>query len=360
MSKDLFASTFSNFSRWSLESFSVNYLNRLPYHLIRSATSCNPDIQRCDGFDELFEHFRTDTGTLRKNPEIYPDLNYLNIPNYSKRQISIDALRVHAGLDELKPDSNKSYREGYWRLRIPIQKTYFRSDGSITELKEISTTPSEIESFPTLYRPHPSLFDDIERNFYRGDPSKESLESISEISLRAFSSMQRYSPDLANRFCQEIGTVSFMAREPGTAKSFSKRNFYVGGIFVSIADPIVLAEQFIHEYYHQCVWPWWMVEPPEDLPSDDQIILSPVSGKMKPVSVMIHALLIYISLVDFYKFVLSDEESNNFDASAIEAAEQRLRRIDAGVPPLVEALQNSLSLKPKTLAMVAYIASMRN
>ena len=62
------------------------------------------------------------------------------------------------------------------------------------------------------------------------------------------------------------------------------------------------AESLIHEYYHQRIWLWWLIEAPAHLPPREVMMTSPVSGQQRPVCVMMHALLIYASLIDFYSW----------------------------------------------------------
>ena len=73
-----------------------------------------------------------------------------------------------------------------------------------------------------------------------------------------------------------------------------------GGVFVSISHPLEIAEQLIHEYYHQQIWPWWLVERPADLPDESITIVSPITGSVRSVAVMVQALLIYISVSLLY------------------------------------------------------------
>jgi hypothetical protein len=139
--------------------------------------------------------------------------------------------------------------------------------------------------------------------------------------------------------------------------SFSKRNYYIGGIFVSIADPIGVAEQFIHEYYHQALWPWWMIEPPPDLPADGEIIVSPITGQRRALSSMIQGLLINYSLIDYYRFILSPPESSNHEGDHRERAKARLAKIEGGIGALLVALKGALSKRPYCSAIVEFIAS---
>ena len=353
MTKDLFAVLFNTFSRWNYEEYYVNFIERLPHRFVQGALSANPDLDSCLGLAELRELFACESGQRWKNPELYPHLNRVIIPGYSFLQRHIDALRVHVGLQHLTPSIVPGLR--FWRLRDPILKVVEIAEGDVDNENAFEVRVKLGQPFPVVYRPHPNLFDDIERNLYRGNGCDIDSFRLSQLVENAFNLLVGYSPDIASGFRREINTVAMMARQLGGTKSFSLRNFYIGGIFVSIGDPVMLAEQFIHEYYHQCIWPWWMIEPPPDLPSDEETIVSPITGRVRPVSVMIHAFLIYQSLIDFYRFVLSNPECRGHDQGVLADAQTRLSKIEGGSKPLLTALDNALSEHPRTRAMVEMI-----
>ena len=84
-----------------------------------------------------------------------------------------------------------------------------------------------LQPFPLVFRPHPNLFDDVENSLYRSEGFQDDPELLWRLTTDAVQLLNRYSPDLAAGFCSEINTVAFMPRQPGGAKSFSMRNFYI-------------------------------------------------------------------------------------------------------------------------------------
>jgi hypothetical protein len=354
MTKDLFAILFKTFSRWSYQEYYVNFIDRLPHRFLQGALTANRELDSCSGFAELQELLASQSGPRWKNPELYPHLNRVIIPNYSFLQEHVDALRIHVGLQALTPATKPASR--FWRLRDPTFEVVEVIEGCVNKVDGLLVPVAMTQPFPVVYCPYPNLFDDVEKKLYRGEGFEGDQKLLCQLTTDAFQLMNKYSTDIACGFRREINTVAFMARQHGGTKSFSLRNFYIGGIFVSVGDPIMLAEQFIHEYYHQCIWPWWMIEPPADLPGDEQTIISPVTGRVRPVSVMIHALLIYYSLADFYRFVLSASESSAYDASQLNDAQARLTRIETGARPLFRALDGALSRCPRSRAIVEVIA----
>jgi len=231
--------------------------------------------------------------------------------------------------------------------------------GVMSKVEDVSLHELEAEPFPIVYRPCPHLFDDIDHQLYRGDGCQLETKELWRLAKEAVRVISSYCTDLAAGFCRAVSTVAFLSRQPGDPEfgSFSKRNYYIGGIFVSIADPISVAEQFIHEYYHQAIWPWWMIEPPTDLPSDDEIIVSPITGRRRPLSSMIQGFLINCSLIDYYRFILSPPESSQHEEDQLERAKARLATIQGGIGALLAGLKGALAERPHCRAIVEFIAS---
>jgi hypothetical protein len=360
--KDLFARTFNEFSRWTHEEYHANFIERLPHRLLQAAADLNPELKSCRGFGELQDLFASVRSRRWSNPELYPFLNYMNIPSNEINiptflQSAVDALRIHVGLDTLRPVAKPPVK--FWRLRYPASAVFQDLRGVMSKVEDVSLHELEAEPFPIVYRPYPNLFDDIDRRLYRGDGCQLETKQLWRLAKEALRVISSYSTDLAAGFCREISTVAFLAPQPGDRDfgSFSKRNFYIGGIFVSIADPISVAEQFIHEYYHQTIWRWWMIEPPTDLPADDQIIVSPITGRPRPLLSMIQGLLINYSLIDYYRFILSPAELRYHDEDQRERAKARLSKIEGGIGALLVALKGALSGRPHCGAIVEFIAS---
>jgi hypothetical protein len=376
--KDLFARTFHEFSRWTHEEYHAHFIERLPHRLLQAAAELNPQLKSCRGFGELHDLFASVRGRRWNNPELYPFLNYLNMPSNEMKapaflQSAVDALRIHVGLDSVRAVAEPPVT--FWRLRDP-SAAVFREictsatvsvfgqgrgylHGVMRKVEDVSAHEREAEPFPIVYRPYPHLFDDIDPQLYWGHGCQLETKQLWRLAKEAVRVISSYSTELAAGFCREISTVAFLAPKPGTGEfgSFSKRNFYIGGIFVSIAGPISVAEQFIHEYYHQTIWPWWMIEPPTDLPADDQIIVSPITGRPRSLLSMIQGLLINYSLIDYYRFILSPPQSSDLEGDQRERAKARLATIEGGMGALLVALKGALSQRPHCGAIVEFIAS---
>jgi hypothetical protein len=355
VTKDLFSILFDKHSRFTRVDYTTKFLERMPERFVAGAILANPGLQTSDLFIEMKEVIESRAGTTLQNPELYPHLNRLLIPNHPFVDERVRAIRIHLGLDALAPCDESISR--IWRLMGAIGGVYEITGGQIQKVDALplKSTKGEAEC-PLVYAPRPHLFDDIESKCYRGQPSCDPDSLLSSVN-GAYDLIKNYSPEIADGFTRTINVISFMRRDRAGVKSFSMRNVYIGGIFVSESGLLLLAEQFIHEYYHQCIWPWWLIEPPSDLPNNQDQITSPITGRLRPISVMVHALLIYCSLIDFYRFALSSPELQDYDEEEVQEARAALSRIETGVTPLFIALRTALAERPETRSIVETVAN---
>ena len=351
--KDLFGLAFEEFSRIDTAVYRDRFLGKLPLRLAKTAMVVNSNLGTLPEFHELLEELDSKEVPHYRNPELYPYLNFLNNAGRSHQRGCVAALRVHAGLDHISADMGE-YRH-IWRFHSS-PSVYASQHGQLMEVREVCERISSDTYDPVVYKPYPSLFTDIQADLYRGDAQSREVVDVKRDVLRALSIIGRYSPELETNIRAHVSAIAFMDRDTAEVKSFSLRNFYVGGVFVSVSSSLLLAEQLIHEYYHQVLWPWWLIEPPADLPGNDVIVVSPITGKTKPVPVMIQALLIYRSLGDFYAGVLSNYRSFLDVNEPIEYAEKRLSMINRGIDPLTTNLIRTLNDGSGARRFVQFIA----
>ncbi len=253
MTKDLFVRVFNELSRCSLEHYTANFIERLPLKLLEPAEQINPDVKRCFGYEQLREELTQSHQRRWRNPELFPYLNNLNVRSFVDLQGCVYALRTHVGLNAAR---DNALQPGlFWRLRDPKVKLLKQTGNGLKLIDEASITDGQ-SPFPVVYKPVEGLFSDIKAELYRSD-SQITARSCLALAKSGMELLRRYSSELATGFCDEISIIAFMSESNGRARSFSMRNFFVGAVFVSVADPIVVAEQFLHEYYHQRIWPWW-------------------------------------------------------------------------------------------------------
>jgi hypothetical protein len=357
--KDMFLLLFNAFSKLSFAVYSERFVDRLPHRLLQSGLAANPEVARCPGFQELQNVLASCEGDIWRNPELYPYLNFLNIPDSHTPDLnrSIRALRIHAGLEELSLDV--AAERLFWRLRGADTKVVTLRNGSLCEIPDVVVPVSLDQGFLTTFRPYPRLFDDIQGQCYRGDGFCD-VETLIPNIRKALDLIRAYSLELYCNVQRIVNTIVVMPNQATSFRSFSMRNFYIGAIFVSFDDYVSIAEQIIHEYYHQCIWPWWLIEKPADLPDDDVTVVSPITGRKRPASVMLQALLIYCSLADFYECVTSRPEALEMTEEQRETVGRRLRAIKVGITPLADALRGAMLDRPVSREVVEFVTAVRN
>jgi HEXXH motif-containing protein len=168
--------------------------------------------------------------------------------------------------------------------------------------------------------------------------------------------MEKYSPEILEDFHNTVRNIVLIP-DAGSSKntSYTCRLSYFGGIFVNPfgIDAYQLVESLIHEYYHQRLWQWWSYEDIDGLPPFEVCITSPMTGLSRPVSVMLQAFAIYISVLHFYCHA-----HNNFPpttASILESLNKRVEHIRQGIPPLYERLKGSINSTTIASSMIDFL-----
>jgi hypothetical protein len=360
--KDLFRALFGRVSRCSFDTYRQHFLMRLPRLLLRSAQESAPAITDCTGFEELAKCLdapATDAQTW-KNAELFPYLNYVAFPKNDKRQQCIDALRVHCQITQLTGETNPDVE--YWRLphissSQKVEVVWFEHQSARRRL-DLGWRIDVQKRAVVVYRPYSNLFDDVEPNLYGAQSSSKMNDELELLVREAFSIVDQYSQSLFENIVDHISTISLLKETVGRPKSHSLRNRYIGAIFITIASPIEMAEQIIHEYYHQCIWPWWLVEPPEDLPDVSLQVTSPISGAARSMPTMVQAILIYSSLQDFYTFSIERSVTGR-DTAAADRALARASTIRQRFDELVATVLQELRDREATRAVVGAILQLR-
>lgn len=358
MDKDLFYQLFCRTSAHKFDSYEKTFLPRLPRLLLDAALESVPEIVQCTGFDELLDYLSNDLTNRQiwKNSELYPYLNYLAFPNNNKRQLCINSMLVHCGISSLKYDTNPEVL--YWRLSNERPEVAYFQNKTIAYKPKLGWTAKIKNEEIRVFRPYPNLFDDVEPRLYGSQISMMSNENINGALQDAFEVINRYSSPLCNRIISQLSTVALLREPDSRPVSFSLRNLFIGVIFVSITSPIEMAEQIIHEYYHQCLWPWWLVEPPEDLADTEVKIVSPVSGATRSLPTMIQAVLIYASLIDFYKFI-KDTQLFNLHATMEQRWLERSSSLNEHFDTLVSLMASELKTMPSSLSLLNNIIEVK-
>jgi hypothetical protein len=349
MIKDLFSLLFTELSEFTAEEYQTHFVERLPSLMLGAATQAIADTALLVGLDDVELSFNASTAHWR-NPELYPHLNLLGRSHGCESQAHLDALRVHLNL--LSPMASLC-RSRYLRLRAPQPRVLEKVGSSMRDVhKAVCLVQRKTSLF--VYSPHPHLFHDVAHGLYHAsEVRQETVESLGILVCEAIDLLACYSDELANAVLDTIGTIAFTSDELSVTRSFSMRTAYPGAVFSAICDRASLAENLLHEHYHCRLWRWWLAERPPDLPSDEIVINSPLTGMKRPVSVMMHALLIYVSLVDYYRTILSYGSLHEIEHSS---ASLRLDQLETSTTSLIDALHVSLRDRPFCARFVAILS----
>lgn len=302
---------------------------RLPADILRRHVAANRNLAaRASDLESLADALDRSPAAAA-NPEVYPFLIASRFAGAALADALIDKIRWHAGLSDdlgagLTPGCHRSrrapgvHRESAGRLE-PVEGCWAEAGGL------------------RVYFPRPGLFRDLlGTDLYPDVPSSRPDADLLRDVGAAFDLVRRYDESLH----AELGrcfSVLVLTTDFGTVRSsFNLRLRYAGGLFLNPfhETPQGLAEGLVHEYYHQRLWHWWWNEPLEGLPGEDVQVVSPITGRKRPVPVMTHALVIYTALAHFLGTL-----AGGLDGDAQRAAQARAHRLSGGIGPLAEALR---------------------
>jgi hypothetical protein len=352
--KDLFRLTFSKVSKFGYDDYYHDFVQHAPFWLLRSAALAHEDVQAFPGFPGLYSFLQTYSFTCWRNPELYPHLTRI----LRARDIESDceshllALEGHLGLREVNA---QVFTHRYFRLRGPLPQTFELVDGQIRRLPNAILMNDE--DFPLVYRPVPHLFDDVVGGTatYDGSPLPIPPSKIEQIVRDAADVLRQYDIELYRGFTEAVGTLAITGEwNLGNRSSYSTGSIYTGGIFTSLCEnsPIMLVESLIHEYYHQRLWLWWLIEAPADIPDRGVTMVSPISKQVRAVQIMMQALLIYVSLTDYYRW------ADRVFAEQSDWTGMRWRNLQSGTVELLSMLRQALAGRDESLRFVNSIAEL--
>jgi hypothetical protein len=298
--RDLFAVVFDQLSELKRRDFEGDFEPLLPAHMLEGACQSTPALLRRQDFYEARETLCTPLQQHWCNPEIYPHL--LSLQNCSDERVIDHHLRrllVHLNLRLPNPSLFRNSKE-MLRLRTPMPLVCRLSGNRLVEIPDVCHRARAGNL--VVYCPYPGLFADVAGGLYHAQGHGYGPVSLANKVYAEIDELVRYSAQLHAGVVRRLRTIAFTGDDPAVTRSFSLKISYLGGIFSSICTSSSLMENIIHEYYHCRIRTWWLMEPLKDLPSDDQTLSSPVTREKRPVSVMLQALLIYVSLIHFHEW----------------------------------------------------------
>lgn len=346
--KDLFRLAFSQISTYSHQDYEHDFVQQAPLWLLHSAMLAQEGLRTKPGFEEVYSFLRDRSSSVWNNPELYPHLFRLLRSSHgqSRSGSELSALEGHLGLRSV---SAEMFTHRFLRVRYPQPTVFELSDKGVAPLEDVTLEMEQ--EFPIVYLPLPHLFDDVVGGTvqYVGSKIPIAKADIQKLISNAASILQAYDPDLYEGFLQAVGTLGVTGDwAPGSRTSYSSGAYYTGGIFASVCtdSPALLVESLIHEYYHQRLWMWWLIDAPADMPDKDHVIVSPVSGQTRSVQIMMQALLIYVSLADYYGWAAQTITGES------DWAQERCRTLKAGAKELFCTLRSALAERPVSLRFI--------
>lgn len=351
--KDLFKSVFSNISAIEPDTYFQGYVRKAPFWLLDAAVRAHEDVRSCAALEPVHALLSKQAELHWNDPELYPHLMSLLGTRESRgdARTHIWALQGHLGLRDV---DREMFSHRYFRRHGTVPGVYELDAGEIRPVANAMLMHEP--GLPIVYRPVPHLFDDVVGAgiAYEGKALPRSGQEMISAVRSAIDLVWRYDADLHQGVTSAVGVIALTGDwHPGNRTSYSMGKTYTGGVFSSLCtdSPALLAESLIHEYYHQRIWQWWQIEAPSDLPSIDMTMISTVSGHERPVPVMMHALLIYVSLVDFYRWA---ETACSDESHWIR---HRWQTLKVGATTLRKALRDRLHARPECQRFVEVVAA---
>lgn len=277
---------------------------------------------------------------LWRDCEIYYPIEMLTESSQSQYfPYFIEMLRVFAGLKG--PEALRHLPDGFYRLRNLHEKVYEVRSGRQHACDVLLKLP---DFKGDVYLPRNGLFTDIlVEQFYPSMKGSRSKASFKKQMSRTFDHMRDFSGDLWEDFQDATRTIVLLtnSRRAGTI-SLAFCYKYFGGIFFNPFrnDEFRGVEQLVHEYTHNRITLWWETQRPTGIPHDSVTIISPVTGARIPASIMIHAFIVYLSALQFYRWAQSKRLAS--DRGTAKTLNARAEHISANMPELRRRLKKTV------------------
>lgn len=342
---NLFEKLYSQCANKSLENIQENLYYYIPYSLKKIQKQVKNNEQK-NSLEEIYFQALNNKEYFCQNPEIYIELHKINTFLDKKEEDalinhSINLLKVHLSIYDFSNffAINKTFLNTY-RFFNPNPSIILKNKNKVSVLNENSNILINNAYDRIIIKPINGLFlDIIPRELY---PNFKNIYNASERQYHiddSFKLIKNYSESIFNDSLNCINKI-FLTPSLGKGQrlSYNLRLSYLGAIFIDFlrTNKYSFAESYIHEYYHQRIWLWWYFEKPFEIPDDNYKIISPITGLPKSISVMIHALIIYISICDFYKYIEKNEAFD--DPKELNFVKEKINCLEKGIPKLFVSL----------------------
>jgi hypothetical protein len=203
--------------------------------------------------------------------------------------------------------------------------------GAIDELAGVGTRN------PTWLLPRPA----IPPGCMLGDLERRAVPSITAGEQGAFESalslIERHAPDYAS-WVQTVIRDIVVLRVSGDRMRSGSHAAWPGLVYMSTAEPVVLAENLVHEASHQYFHLLTRVDAPDD-GSDTALYFSPVVGRERPLSAILVA---FHAFANVWLFLASTSRAG--DEAVRRYSEHRRRWLRPRLRSLADPLRGNAAL----------------
>lgn len=247
--------------------------------------------------------------SFHKNPELYSSLNeYINCSVAKSKDDALYKLGLQLGFhkytDFTRHDLLRLY---HFQKKMYVSKEVIElSEKNSLQLKDSFSSESA-----TIILPLKNIFSGfISSTIYPENfKTNYKIAALTKRIEKSINLIYAYSTTLSSDFFRIINYIFLTPNFNNKVRfSYNLRTGYLGAIFINeyVTNKISFAESLIHEFIHQRLWLQWAYEF-SDLNRLEKIeILSPFTNRLKSITVMMHAYIIYNVIHDFHKFILSN------------------------------------------------------
>ena len=245
----------------------------------------------------------------------------------------IELLSILLGAKDIR--NCRNLPDGYYRLKNAEGKIYRIVGGRLSVVREKIVW--RMKDFAAdIYLPRDGMFSDIlNERLYPRMKKICAAAAIKARLARTVGHMRDFSRDIWEDFQDAVWNVVLLTNTPNVGtSSLTMRYKYFGSVFFNpfMNDEYKGVESLVHEYIHNRCWLWWELARPTGIPPESVRIASPVTGNRVRVSAMIHAFIIYVSALQFYRFV--QEGAPPSDKVVRERLNRRASQLARSIPVL--------------------------
>lgn len=322
----------------------------LPQRLLARSRASNRMLACLDDRLDALEQRLDPTDLPRAlwhDPELHAPLVALGTHAATEAAARAHLRRLGLLLGDLPLDA-PDLSDGIHRVVLPEVAVWRRLAGALSVLPATAVAVNGAR----VYQPIPGLFDDLPfPEVYRlAEAPADPMAALHALD-QALRLLERVDAALYQDLGEVVQVIALLpplpsstwtgTHPPQSHWSFNLRLRYPGALFVNpfTVGASGLVEGLVHEYVHQRLWLAWELDPPDGLPPWEMQMVSPVSGVQRPVRTMIHAAVVYRTVIQTHTALLDEGALSQPQAQWCRARRDHLR---AHLPELFEQLRQRL------------------